>query len=493
MAIEANLSQEQTKRMELLSQYEDLTKPDRESRNQAIDNFHEGWNERWMKLQNEIDQARVTRNEALTNEGATKEQIESILSLETAKLIEKFEVEKDAEAREVEKGLVKPKLWVDFLREKSIETPEDPIFKSLIEEAEKSPNAGIEGLEGTPAKAVALDGLTHKINKDGSIEYRRGSSVAIRDVGDRLDISKQDNKDIEAALKIASQKFNMEKGLMLTGDIAFKARTAEIAGRLGLPLQNSEPEVLMAYKKGQAQNKEVGRANLPSVERGITGELAIPKPLAELNGPVLLHADKATLENAEALNLKPNGEGVVSMSSERVLKANANIRELPVEALRTVGAADLSKADGGFTDEEKKQLSEYGLIDKIGNLTPEAKDVVVVRDDRVKTTRDLMGSSVEKAFGKYQTSSEVVQEKSGKRDLEMKHEADVIKEKKQQNEVKKEQGVDDEKSKDDASPFSQSPIEEQLKEQAAEQVQEFVLDKAPQQSPRKEVEMGFGR
>lgn len=470
------VSNEQQKRENLLAEYQEITQSDRDSMNESVENFQQAWKEKWLKLQSEVDQARATKAEQFEKEGVSAEAQAGLLALETAKIIEKFESEKDLDAREVEKSLVQPKSWLEFLREKQKESPEDPTFASLIEEAEKAPNHGIEGLEGTPSKVIALDNLTHKINdKDGAIEYSRMSKVVIRDVGDRLDIKKSDDKDIEAALKIAAQKFNVENGLMLTGDVAFKARTAEIAGRLGLPLQNTEPEVLKAWEKGNELNKQLERSKVPSIERGITGELATPKALAELDGPVLLKAGNLTVENADKLNLVPNGEGVVSMSSDRVLKANATMRELPVEALRTIGTADLSKTDGGFSDEEKKQLTEYGLMDNLGNLTDEAKDVIVVRDDRIAKTRDMMGDASLKLFGKYQTSSEAVLEKSGK-ELVLNHEADVAKERKEEaKEAKKDQSQDLEEM---AQQANDDPFGDNIKEEMAEQAMNQVIDKA---------------
>lgn len=470
------VSIEQQKRESLLKEYQEVTQSDRETLNESVDSFQEKWKEKWLKLQSEIDQARATKAEQLEKEGVASEVRGGLLAMESAKIIEKFDAEKDLDAREIDKSLVKPKLWLDFLKEKQKETPEDPTFASLIEEAEKAPNHGIEGLEGTPSRVIALENLTHKINdKDGAIEYSRMSKVVIRDVGDRLDIKKSDDKDIEAALKIAAQKFNVENGLMLTGDVAFKARTAEIAGRLGLPLQNTEPEVLKAWERGNDLNKQLERAKVPSIERGITGELATPKALAELDGPVLLKAGYLTIENADKLNLVPNGEGVVSMSSDRVLKANALMREMPVEALRTIGTADLSKTDGGFSDEEKKQLTEYGLMDNLGNLTDEAKDVIVVRDDRVKKTRDIMGEATVKMFGKYQTSTEAVIEKTGK-ELVINHEADAAKER---NEAAKEAKKEKDQEQENDDPFGDN-IKEELAEQAMTVIEKVKDDAQPQ-------------
>ena len=383
-----------------------------------MDAFEENWKERWITLQEEIDQARSTRSEQLEKDGVPTEVHAAILAKESAALIEQHEFAKDLEARKLEDGLVMPKRWLDFLKEKAQETPEDPTLSSLIDEAEKSPSAGIRGLGGTPARVITLADLDYSIDQDGAINYKRGLSTVIRDVGTRLDVKRHDDRDIEAALKIATQKFDIDKGLMLTGDAAFKIKTAEIAGRLRLPLQNAEPEVLMAWKRGAALSQVPSHAKVPSVERGITGDLALPKPLMELNGPVLMKADPVTTANAERLGVTPDGEGVVSMPAERVLKANARIRATSFENLRVLARTDLSRSDGGLDGDDQSRLKECGLLDDAGDLTQEAKDVVIVRDDRVMRTRSIMGEATEMAFGKYQTSGEHVREK-----LELKPEA----------------------------------------------------------------------
>ena len=374
--LQAELSGEQQKRIDLLNEYEALTAPDRHARNAAMDGLDSHWKERWLKLQGEIDQARATRAEQLGRDGIPAEAHAAILAKESATLIEQHEFARDIEARKLEEGLVMPKRWLDFLKEKAQETPEDPTLTSLIDEAQKSSDTGIEGLSGTPAKTITLADLVHSVDQDGAINYKRGLSTVIRDVGTRLDVRKHDDRDIEAALKIAAQKFDLEKGLMLTGDAAFKVRTAEIAGRLGLPLQNAEPEVLMAWKRGAAINQNLYRASLPSVERGITGDLAVPKPLMELDGAVLMKADPLTIANAEYLGVTPNGEGVVSMQADRVLKANAIIRETPLEDLRVLARSDLSKPDGSLDENDKARLKEYGLLDDNGHLTQTSGETV---------------------------------------------------------------------------------------------------------------------
>lgn len=407
-----SLSDEQRKRIGLLNEYETQTSEPRLERNTAIEAFDKDWQKRWMDLQSEVELARATRSEQLLREGAPIETHPAILAKETAALIERYEAEKDIAARKLDATLPKPKRWLDFLQEQKHEHPDDPTLDSLIEEAKKAPDAGVEGLEKTPPKKVVLADLAHVVEKDGSVTYKRGMFTAIHDRGTRLDVKKTDDRDIEAALKIAAQKFDLQKGLMLTGDAAFKVRTAEIAGRLGLPLQNSEPEVLMAWKKGRDQNKDLARVITPSVERGITGDLAPARPLVDLSGPVLLRADPHTLSNLDKLGLHPDGEGIVAMPAERVMAANAAIRELPTEALAMISRADLAKVDGGLDADAKKVLAAEGMLDPSGNLSAVAKDLIVVRDDRVLRTRESMPEHSREMFGvDYRTSSEYLAER----------------------------------------------------------------------------------
>ncbi|MBN8744541.1 MAG: hypothetical protein J0I24_09560 [Thiomonas arsenitoxydans] len=409
LASDADLSVEQQKRLELLHEYEELTAPQRLERNAAIDAFDADWRERWMKLQGEVEEARAKRAESLTAEGVDAHLHESLLAKETAALVEDFEARKDAAARDLDKSMPRPARWVDFLGERALEHPGDPVLESLLEEAKKAPDPGVEGFGGMPPKAVTLSDLVHNIDKDGQIHYKRGLRTVIHDRGSRLDVQRNDDRDIEAALKISAQKFDLQKGLMLTGDLAFKVKAAEIAGKLGYPLQNSEPEVLMAWKKGRDTNPQLKRAVMPSVERGITGDLAVPKPIAERTGPVQLRADPLTVAAAEALGVTPNGDGVVVMPAERVLAAGSAFRETQNAALHMLAEADLRKPDGGVDLGKLKDLAPNLTSD--GALTELARDVVIVRDDRVIRTRESLDKELEPVFKvAYMTAGERVRE-----------------------------------------------------------------------------------
>ncbi|MHB1869646.1 MAG: LPD7 domain-containing protein [Steroidobacteraceae bacterium] len=160
------------------------------------------------------------------------------------------------------------------------------VAKRLHDEAQ--PVAGFTGDRTGDMSPVVLDGLaaTFGAEKDGlvPVHYERDHKRVITDRGDRLDVHETSDQEIEAALRIAAQKFDLEAGLDLTGNEEFRTRAAEIAGRLGYKVQN--PDLQAAWQAGSAKATEVISA------ADITGQAAVLARVAE--------ADKAGAGAAEA-------------------------------------------------------------------------------------------------------------------------------------------------------------------------------------------------
>lgn len=405
------LSDEQRKRLDLVEAYEKETGPDRSARNDALERHDAAFTEKWMSLQSEIELKRAQSIERLRAEGHGEQQVQSMVAAEVATITEGFMSEKDLAARSLD--LATPQSWHDWLVEKKRLHPEDPTFDSLIEEAKTAP--ALDGfLKSPPPKSVVSE-LVPQPASDGRVDYMRGMLVAVTDTGARLDVKRNDDRDIEAALKIAAQKFDMDKGLMLTGDMSFKRRAAEIAGRLGYKLQNAEPEVLMAYRKGLEQAAKPEFARIPSVTNGIEGD-ALDRSVAVLKGPMILKADPHTLKTLES-KLIPgvettSGETIV-MPGERVWQAHAEMREMPIDVLPIVAEIDISKEDGGLDPEQLAKLEKenQGLVED-GKLTQKAVDLVLVRDNRVIVTRVGMEPDEQKVYGTaYLTAGDFVRQR----------------------------------------------------------------------------------
>lgn len=408
-----NLSEEQQKRIALLQAYEAQSAPARQARNDGLDQHEQDFREKWQQLQSSMEASRSELQARLKDLGASDASIAASVAIELAKLTEGYYADKDKAARDLEGTFAQPQSWLDFLKESKLVQVEDPTLDTLIKEAEESPDAGLEGLSKPSAPNIVLSDLHAREGKDGVMEYARGLVVAVRDVGDRLDVRKTDDRDIEAALKIAAQKFDLDKGLRLTGDTAFKVRAAEISGRLGYPLQNTEPEVLRAWMKGQTQSQGLGAAHLPRLDAGITGDpvqnLTVARP-----DQAVLRADERTIEvlaKRSMFGIDRVGENEITMPHERMLLAHACIKDLGYEALNRIARADLDQADGGLDSAAAGLLRDQGILDAEGKLTQLGTDVVLVRDDRVLRERDALEPFQREELGPhYKTSGDYVRE-----------------------------------------------------------------------------------
>ena len=408
-----NLTGEQQKRIALLDAYEAKTAPERQIRNGGIDQHEQEFREKWLQLQSSMEATRGDLQTRLKGLNASEQSISASVAIELAKLTEGYYAEKDKAARELDGTLAKPQSWLDFLKESKLEQPDDPTFDGLIEEAEKAPDSGLEGFTKQTAPNMVLTDLHAREGKDGVMEYTRGLTVAVRDVGDRLDVRKTDDRDVEAALKIAAKKFDVDKGLLLTGDTAFKVRAAEISGKLGYPLQNTEPEVLRAWMRGKQVTQGLERARIPSIDAGITGDPVKNLTLAPV-GKSILRADQRTIDvltKNPVAGVDQVGDDRISMPDERMLAANASIKDLGYQAIHQIARADLERPDGGVDPGSVSLLQEKGILDTDGKLTQLGTDVVMVRDDRVIREREALEPSQKAKIAQYfKTSGDYVRD-----------------------------------------------------------------------------------
>ena len=407
------LTGEQKKRIALLDAFEAKTAPERAIRNAGIDQHEQQYRQKWLQLQSSMQASRGDLQTRLKGLGASDQSIAASVAIELARLTEAYDFDKDRAARELDGTLAKPQSWLDFLKESKLEQPDDPIFDRLIEEAEKAPDSGLEGFSQPISPNIVLADLNAREGNDGVMEYTRGLTVAVRDVGDRLDVRKTDDRDVEAALKIAAKKFDIDKGLLLTGDTAFKVRAAEISGKLGYPLQNTEPEVLRAWMKGKQVAQGLERARLPGIDAGITGDPVKNLALAH-EGKSLLRADPRTMDvltKHPVAGVALLGNDKISMPDERMLAANASIKDLGYQAIHQIAKVDLEQQNSGVDPGSVDLLREKGILDTDGKLTQLGTDVVMVRDDRVIREREALEPSQKANIAQYfRTSGDYVRE-----------------------------------------------------------------------------------
>ena len=393
-SIEPEMTQEQVKRADLLAEYEKEIDGPRSERNAAIELHDTEWGERWAKLQGEIDQTKSDKTEELIKSGTPVAHHKSVLDLEAAKLVEAHEVTRDGAAAALDAEMPRPKRWLDFLQEKALGDG-DPVISELIEEAKSAPEPSYGGASDGQARPVLSD-LTHKVDKSG-VHYHRNGKEVLHDTGPRLNVKRLDDRDIEAALRIAGQKFDMDKGLILTGDAPFKMRSAEIAGRLGLPIQGNDPAIQQAWAKGRDSVNPLKQIQPPFVERSIAGAARSDIDLS----PVLIKVDPRLVDYTAIDH--PAGLGVVvddssrpgnllaHMPAERYLAAMSAWRDTSRETLDRLAGADLTHPESLDLTGLENRPDVQPLIEAGSNhLSQLGRDLVLVRDAHAIEARARM-------------------------------------------------------------------------------------------------------
>ena len=379
-AVEA--TPEQMKRAELLEVYEKETAPDRDARNAAIDAHEKEFSDKWAGLQSDIAKVRSDVSDKLAAENVPQKQHDQVLAMETAKLVEQHEATKHEAAVKLDKELPKVKKWVDFLEEKSVGG--DPAVLNLLEEAKKSPEASLSGeCDGKP-RPIVLAELTFKADKDG-VRYLRGKDEIIADRGHRLDVKRLDDRDIQAALQIASQKFDMDKGLILSGDMAFRTRSAELAGRMGMKVQNMSPEMQKAWDRGQRSTAVLKQHERPNLSNGISGDVKKPEMVVLKVDPRLGTPEKMQTTGLDVRFGAAANE--VLMNPESYMGAMDAWRNADFHSLETLAHADITVPDGAIDIHDlASNAPEFVDGDSLSTL---AKEVVLVRDAKTLDAREL--------------------------------------------------------------------------------------------------------
>ena len=214
--------------------------------------------------------------------------------------------------------------------------------------AEAQPAVGLTGERTGDMSPVVLQGLTATFGaeKDGlvPVHYERDHKRVITDRGDRLDVHETSDQEIEAALRIAAQKFDLEAGLDLTGNEDFRNHAAEIAGRLGYKVQN--PDLQAAWQAGRAKGAEINTESA-----NITGQAEVLARVAE--------ADKGGAAAAPRTGAAP-GTGAAEAGIGRAQEADAS-RAARVEPPRTAEEVQSPVSAGSAAGPRVNMAGEFLL------------------------------------------------------------------------------------------------------------------------------------
>jgi hypothetical protein len=150
---------------------------------------------------------------------------------------------------------------------------------------------GIEGEELDPLRKLTVAALQAEIDHKRQLVIYRGrdGGEKFTDTGPRIVMHDKGDDSLEAALRIAAQKYGGK--VAITGSSAFRERAARQAVRLGITVTNDDLQVLVADAQGKLQAQRRHQAD------------KVHEPLRRDNTPAV--AEPPTLPDAPQQELQP--------------------------------------------------------------------------------------------------------------------------------------------------------------------------------------------
>lgn len=313
--------------------------------------------------------------------------------------------------------------WQDYLKGKSRsgDVTAQALLAEIVDLQAQGQGAGLEGPAEVAPKPLVLEGLTSKIEKDGSaVHYLRKNQEVFTDRGKRIEMLDSGDREIEAALRLAAAKFREGTPLLLTGDDEFKERAAHLAGELGIPIRNRDLQEI--WLKGQEQVK-TDNLNVEDPDiiprNGIVSDVTqspevSPEKAVQPDSEIVPMPEKTASEPAEQ---NPTQEDALPLHSVRI-PASEEVRKLadqggaPVDGEEILipsdrymaARAELAHADagtrldllqatleGGFSalaPEGRAKLLSAGLADDRGQPTAKGIDLLLVQEQLLQEVRE---------------------------------------------------------------------------------------------------------
>ncbi|MFT2112499.1 TraI/MobA(P) family conjugative relaxase [Marinomonas sp. 2405UD68-3] len=161
----------------------------------------------------------------------------------------------------------KRRAWADWLKQQALNGDK----KALDALRARDQSKGLQGdtIKGEGVSKPGHAPVTDNITKKGTIIFRTGKS-AVRDDGDKLQVSKAANSDtVTEALRVAMERYGNR--ITVTGSPRFKAQVIVAAATSNLPitfadagLERRRQQLLQQENSNDRRNEQAGRGN----ERG---------------------------------------------------------------------------------------------------------------------------------------------------------------------------------------------------------------------------------
>ncbi|MDA8151349.1 MAG: relaxase/mobilization nuclease domain-containing protein [Acidithiobacillus sp.] len=158
-------------------------------------------------------------------------------------------------------ALPRTMVWRDWLEQQAASPIEDEAAKAALRgiryRERRNDNQKKNGIEGEELEALkpVLSGLRHEIDhRRQLIHYRDAQGRDLfTDTGPRIDVHDRAESTVEAALRIAAQKYG---AVDITGSSAFREQAARAAARLGIEVRDADLQKVWQQEREAMQPKQ---------------------------------------------------------------------------------------------------------------------------------------------------------------------------------------------------------------------------------------------
>ncbi|MBN2692377.1 MAG: relaxase/mobilization nuclease, partial [Burkholderiaceae bacterium] len=257
----------------------------------------------------------------------------SLWALRAAQQREALQKRQAAQRKALSVKLPKQEVWRKWVEREAAQGDEaaQAALRGIRYRERRKKNQQVDGIEGEeldPLRKLTLAGLEAQIDHKRQTVLYRGTDGRERftDTGPRIVLHDKGDDSLEAALRLAAQKYGGK--VDITGSSEFRERAARQAVRLGLEVMDAD---LQAVVQDERQRRQTSRQAVPAVSR------AVPPDEQEQPRPHLLDV----LRGTTARQIEAEAEARAKRVAEIIARAEAAETEAETgpPGMRAVDAA----------------------------------------------------------------------------------------------------------------------------------------------------------
>lgn len=289
-------------------------------------------------------QRRALRDEARAS-GQPLAVLQSLWALKAAQQREALQKRQAAERKALSARLPRAEVWRKWLEREADKGDEAAraALRGISYREQRKKNQTIDGIEGEeldPLRKLTLAGLQAQIDQKRQLVLYRGTDgrEKFTDAGPRIVMHDKSDESLEAALRMAAQKFGGK--VDITGSAEFRERAARMAARLGIEVADADLQHIVADERARMQNQARGLS--PSVVEKSRPEAAKPlQAKADAGLPEFAALDAALRAWQSAATVRERSRAIGSWMDgmERIERQGGNVAAANAHCRKVLGDA----------------------------------------------------------------------------------------------------------------------------------------------------------